>query len=144
MDQLWAEAMYYYKEGKTPLILPKELMPISVEVQQAHKEGIEDPLIGLIEAFLERPIPRDWDTYSLDQRILYFADNATERKDIVPRKTVCSMEIWCECLDGKMGCAPKYEMLKINRVLRILGWEIGERQKMKIPPYGMQRYYEKP
>lgn len=143
VDQIWAEAMYYYHEGKTPLILPKEVISIATEAQKAHKEGAEDPLIGIIEDFLNKPLPPDWSAYSLDQRLLFFADTTTERSNLIPRKIVCSMEIWCECLGGKKGYAPKPEMYKINRVLRILGWEKGDRPKMDIPPYGQQRYYEK-
>lgn len=143
VDQVWAEAMYYYHEGKTPLVLPKEVIPIAVEAQKAHKVGVEDPIIGVIETFLERPIPQDWDSYTLDQRILYLADTATERTNLVPRKTVCAFEIWCECFGEKKERATTRELKKINRMLRTLGWEKGEQQTMKMPLYGRQKYYEK-
>lgn len=121
IDQIWAEALYYYREGKTQLKLPDEILSYTKAMQEAHFDRSENQ--GLIEAFLEKPIPQDWDSYTLDQRILYLADTATERTNLVLRKTVCAMEIWCECLGGRKENFQKSKSYEINNILRrIPGW----------------------
>ncbi len=121
VDQIWAEALYYYNEGKTRLTLSDDILAYAKAEQEAHFDRSENQ--GLVEAFLEKYIPQDWDTYSLDQRILYYADTATKRTDLVPRKTVCALEIWCECLGGRKENFQKSTSREINDILRrIPGW----------------------
>lgn len=141
VDQLWAEALYYYNERKTPLTLPDDILAYAKAEQEAHFDRSESQ--GLIEAFLERPIPRDWDTYTLDQRILYLADTATKRTDLVPRKTVCALEIWCECLGGRKENFQKGKSYDIcNSLRRVSGWHQQSTPRTH-SIYGKQRGFER-
>jgi len=80
VDQLWAEAMFYYKEGRTPLILPESVRGYAKKMQDDHFDRSD--IHGLIEAFLERKLPTNWDEFNLDQRIIWYADKATQRTDL--------------------------------------------------------------
>lgn len=141
VDQLWAEAMFYYKEGKTPLILPENVRGYAKKMQDEHFDRSD--IHGLIEAFLERKLPTNWDEFNLDQRILWYADKATQRTDLVPRNKVCAMEIWCECLNGKKDNFPKIKSWEINDILRsIPGWhQVTNPRNYDI--YGRQRGFER-
>lgn len=141
IDQIWAEALYYYNEGKTRLTLPDDILVYAKAEQESHFDRSENQ--GLIEAFIERLVPQDWDTYTLDKRLLYIADTATEHTDLVPRKTVCAMEIWCECLGGKKENFQKSKSYEINNILRrIPGWH-QQNSPRTHSIYGNQRGFER-
>ena len=50
IDQLWAEAYYYWSEGES-LVLEGELEEEALRIQLSHTEGGE--LVGLIEEYLD-------------------------------------------------------------------------------------------
>lgn len=140
VDQIWAEALHYYKL-KTPIILSPEILAFAKNIQEDHYERSEKQ--GLIEDFLNKSVPVDWDDYSLDQRMLFYADTATKRNDLIPRTRVCAMEIWCECLGGKKEFFKTSTAWEINAILRkIPGW-ISVNTPRKFPIYGSQRGFRR-
>lgn len=140
VDQIWAEALYYYKL-KTPIILSPEMLTYAKNIQEDHYERSEKQ--GLIEDFLSKPVPVDWDEYSLDRRLLFYADTATKHDNLVPRTRVCAMEIWCECLGGKKEFFKSSTAWEINAILRkIPGW-ISVNVPRKFPLYGSQRGFRR-
>lgn len=141
VDQIWAEALVYYRERKTRLTLPEDIAQIAAAEQEAHFDRSANQ--GIIEQFLERKIPADWDKYSLDQRLLFYADTATEHTDLVERKKVCAMEIWCEALGGRRDTYQRNKGLEIGDIMsKIKGWH-SVKSPRRYGIYGNQRGYEK-
>lgn len=137
VDQIWAEAIHYQREGKTALILPSGIMPYAIAEQEKHFDRSDKQ--GLIENFLNKPVPPDWDIYTLDQRLLFYTDTANPRDDLVPRTKVCAMEIYCECLNGTKERFRNSDGIEIKGILRRLkGWAEMDTARV-FPIYGSQK-----
>lgn len=136
--QVWAEAVCIYKAGE-PLYLSKDLERTAREVQASYEE--ENPRAGLILEYLERLLPDDWaglDTYTRRQ----WLDTDAQGKH--RRTTVCTLEIWAEALGGDPAKMDRYASKEIRDVMETLpAWRHKGGQKITVPPYGRQRYYER-
>ena len=96
VEQIWAEALHYYKKGE-PLHLPKELEPIAVQEQREAME--QDEREGTIRDYLEMLLPENWESMNLYERRNFINGSEFEgsRKVGVKKRTrVCNMEIRCE------------------------------------------------
>lgn len=139
-DQVWAEAVEMWRIGE-PLTLPPELTAAATEAQADAQA--EDSWIGMVRDFLEKEVPLDWSSYTLDQRQTWWADGFG-KTDVPkgPRQTVCVAEIWCELMSR-----PRSELdpVKSRRIVMILrntpGWEaVGTR---KTAAYGNQKTFRR-
>lgn len=92
--RVWAEAAELYHGGET-LYLPPELESVARRVQESFEE--ENPREGIVQEYLERLLPEDWDTMDLPARRLWLEGT---QEGTVRRRTVCTMEIWAEALGG--------------------------------------------
>lgn len=100
IDQLWAEAKVRYKAGE-PLYLTGEIEDEAKRQQESHrKSSIRE---GIIIDFLEQKIPEDWLNWTLDQRRMFWEGNSNYTGELVERRKVCALEVWCEAL----GCDPR-------------------------------------
>lgn len=137
IDQIWAEAVYLYRKGET-LYLSKEAEKIATVQQKLHSET--DERKGLIEAYLNKLLPEDWDTMDLYERRAFMEDPLSE-KGKVDRVYVCIAEIWCECLGKNKEDMDRYKTRDINDILRGMeDWEqVNSTRNFKI--YGKQKYY---
>ena len=137
IDQIWAEAVYMYRKGET-LYLSKEAEKIATVQQKLHSET--DERRGLIEAYLNRLLPEDWDTLDLYERRAFMEDPLSE-KGKIDRVYVCIAEIWCECLGKNKEDMDRYKTRDINDIMRGLEeWEqVNSTRNFKI--YGKQKYY---
>lgn len=144
VDQLWAETVELYNSGDS-LILKGKSAELAKKIQSEHKEDV--PLKGLIEEYLNRDFPANWEELDLADRIGFLRGDAdtfagaplTYKKD-----RVCVLEIWCELLNKRPGDLKPINSREINTILRSLdGWEntSGPIQFGKI--YGKQRGYTK-
>lgn len=117
--QIWAEAAMRWRCGE-PLFLDARM---EEEAEKRRSIVMErDPLQGVIEEFLEKPIPGDWDKWSLERRRLFWAGGAPDIANLVQRDRVCALEIWRECL-GDTRNMSKADSNRINTVLSsIPGW----------------------
>ena len=99
LDQIWAEAVHLYKNGET-LFLNAEEEKEAKKQQEEHSE--ESAKAGLIEEYLETPLPDDWNKRSINDRRLYIqgGDFGEEPKGEIKRDRTCVMEIWCELFGG--------------------------------------------
>ncbi|MBR0366055.1 MAG: hypothetical protein IJH94_04565, partial [Clostridia bacterium] len=100
---------------------------------------------GLVRSYLNTLLPDNWDEMSVYDRRNYLSDSGfggDKTEGRIERRTVCNMEIWCECF-GKDGAAIKksdsYEIAAIMR--KIGGWEKGGMKA--VAHYGKQRLYVK-
>lgn len=137
IDQIWAEAVYLYRKGEN-LYLSKEAEKIATVQQKLHSET--DERRGLIEAYLNKLLPEDWDTMDLYERRAFMEDPLSE-KGKIDRVYVCIAEIWCECLGKNKEDMDRYKTRDINDIMRGLEeWEqVNSTRNFKI--YGKQKYY---
>ena len=138
VDQIWAEAAHYYQAGER-LELDAEAGKAAAEAQEAHREG--SPMQGEIEAFLQRPVPKDYDAMSLAARRMYWS-GAARCEDVVPREKVCALEVWCECFNRASVDLKRRDSVEINRILANMpGWK--RNQSLRRYGYaGRQRGFE--
>lgn len=135
---IWGEAVDLFRKGE-PLFLPAELESAAREVQELYEE--DDPRAGIVAAYLERLLPEDW-----ADRDLYSRRQWLEGKDpgTVPRRTVCSFEIWAEALGQNPDRMDAYEGKRLRALMdKIPGWRHQGNLKVTTNLYGRQRYYKK-
>lgn len=139
IDQIWAEAVIRWRLGEL-LFLSAEMEDEADRRREEHLE--RDPLQGVVEAFLERPIPHDWQRWNIDRRMMFWSGGIKDASNLVPRDRVCAAEIWRECL-MEHKTLPKYEAQRINNVLRtISGWEMAGTQRFGAH-YGRQKGFRR-
>lgn len=138
VDQIWAEAVSFYKAGEK-LYLEGNEAAIAVSEQTAAMET--DEREGLIQQYLDILLPDKWDSMELYERRNYIGgDYLTKQNGTNQRQTVCNMEIWCECFGKEPSTMKKSDSYEISAIMqRIGGWT---KASMKhIPFYGRQRVY---
>lgn len=146
--QIWAEAKVLYDAGENIMAMPDPVHEEAKAQQDSHSS--ENALVGIIGEFLEKRIPLDWEKRSIDERMQYFRttnefrDAMTDPSDksLVERTKICTVEIWCECLQKQLGDMQRTDSWSINEVLRILGWT-KHKSTGRFGPYGIQRHYRK-
>lgn len=116
-------------------------------IENELKEMIDDENSILILDYLNRRIPLNWQNLNLIER-KYFLSNKTTSENIinqklVPRKVVCTAEIWCEHLGKDKNDLNRYETRNLNAVMKnFTNWQIVKSTK-NFSFYGKQRYYER-
>ncbi len=142
VDQIWAEAYMYWAMGEQ-LYLSKEIEALAMEQQESHRElsGKE----GIIQDFLEKPVPPNWGQMSLGQRRQFLNGNLQhdESVGLVLRDKVCAVEIWEECFGSEKRYMKRSDSTEINNILLGLkGWN-----RIKTPrrfgTYGNQKGFER-
>lgn len=145
IDQVWAEAIQAYKDGES-LFLSGEVAQMAYAKQQEAMES--DDREGLVQDYLDRLLPENWDNMDLYQRRTFlggseFEDTPTE--GTVRRERVCIMEIWCECFGKERQNLKKADSYELEGILnKIGGWERytgNVSGKMRISGYGIQRAF---
>lgn len=143
VDQLWAEAVVRWKAGE-PLYLPHDLDRQARELAEDANEISGDERIGVIEAFIRRPIPTDWQSKTRQERADWFRVNRSD--DMVVqgeenrRKYICAQEVANELYQKEMT---RYETREINQILnRIRGLRQAGSTRIGDKAYGGQRRYE--
>ena len=137
VDQLWAEAVYYWKQGE-PLYMDTPELDAAAEQEQHREDNVKE---GMIRDFLEKPIPDNYDSLSLAARRMYWA--GTAQCDTTTRRTkVCALEIWCECFGGDPRNMKRADSRDINYILASLpGWK-RNKDKRRYGYCGAQRGFE--
>lgn len=143
VDQIWAEAYAYWAMGE-PLFLSKELEEMAAEQQEGHREmsGKE----GIIQEFLERPILSNWRQLTIGQHKQFWSGALQYGAEIrlVPRETVCAMEILAECFNMNPGYTSNADGREINRILAGLkGWKRNKSMRRYGPGYDRQKGFER-
>lgn len=139
VDQVWAEAYKLWKDGEQ--LFFNEQTSAQARAEQ-HKHSSTDERIGIIESYLEKLLPDDWDNKDLYERRVWL-DDPLAKKGTVRRDHVCIAEIWCECLCKDKHDMSRYNTREINDMLRALGnWEFVSSTK-NFGFYGKQKYYKR-
>lgn len=139
VKQIWAEAYKLWKQGEQLYFDENEGVLARAE---QHKHTATDERRGVIESFLERMLPDDWDKKDLYDRRTWLDDplsnNGTWKRDFI-----CMAEIWCECLQKDKTDMSRYNTREINDIMRSLpDWEFVPSTK-NFPIYGKQKYYRR-
>lgn len=145
IDQIWAEAIEYYKQGEE-LFLKDELAAAAYAMQRDAMET--DDREGLVGEYLDRLLPEDWDKMDLFER-RNFLDGSdfgdSQKKGTVQRDRVCAMEIWCECFGKSREAIKKADSYEIEGILYKMGGWVrysgNSSGKLRIPGYGVQKAY---
>ena len=139
INQIWAEAVALYRGGEK-LYLSPEAEEIAKQEQKNH--SYTDDRQGLIEEYLEKLLPANWDKLDLHERRVFLHDPLSKKGEI-KRQFVCMAEIWCECLNKEKSEMNRYNTREINEILRSLeGWEQSNSTK-NFKNYGKQKYYSR-
>ena len=139
VSQIWAEAYVKWKNGET-LYFDENESQIARSEQSKHTAT--DERRGVIESFLEKLLPEDWDTKDLYDRRSWLEDPLA-KNGVFKRDFVCVAEIWCECLAKDKTDMSRYNTREINDILRSLHeWEFIPSTKI-FPIYGKQKYYKR-
>jgi len=140
VKQIWAEVMTLYEleERQPRLWLTPEL---EKEAEQQQRKALEtDARAGLIENFLERKLPENWDWMTTEERRMWLENNNSEAGEVT-RTEVCNYEIWCECLGYPERAFNAKESRPITVILKSLGWNF--KTIKRTGPYGKQRIFAK-
>lgn len=133
VGQIWAEVFNLYKQGEK-LYLDPQLEAEAGLIQESHMEG--DPRVGLIEDYLDRLLPVEWNTLKIYERINFIA---SDRPGEMKRERVCAAEIWSECLGNDHKNFKPFEASAIYDILRkISGWEERKPNRTTFKHYGKQ------
>ena len=144
-DQLWAEAVHYYKQGE-PLYLSEELEAQAKQRQQDFNDDNDDPIVAMLDKYLNTLLPVNWDTMDIQARRSYLRDpDPLQAEGTVRRDKVCAAEFICEQL-GKDMADKDYKYL-CRRVSKMIGdrpeWERVSSTKHAAKLYGTQRGFRR-
>lgn len=137
INQMWAEAVELYRKQE-PLFLSNEAESIAGFEQRKHSDV--DERVGIMEQYLNTPIPANWDKMDVYERRTYLTDPLAAKKGS-ERDFVCVAELWCECLGKEKEDMDRYKTRELNDIMRSLeDWEQSTSTK-NFSIYGKQKYY---
>ena len=135
-----ASAVAYYRLDE-PLYLSGEAERIAKEMQESHRES--NAKEGLIQEFLEQPVPEEWDNMSVGKRRMFLQGGMQYEGNLVLREKICAAEIWTECLGSDIKYMKKMDSVELNNIMaNIPGWARNRAQR-RYGPYGRQRGFER-
>lgn len=121
VDQIWAEAVMRWRMGES-LFLTGEIENEAKAEQESHREVSSKE--GIILDFVDRPVPEDWQKWTLENRRLFLNGTVKGEGTLVQRDRICALEIWCEAFGGSAKDFRYAESSEINDILRSMpGWE---------------------
>lgn len=138
VDQLWAEAMEGYMLGEA-LTLSDEAEAIAGGTREEFTE--RTPIQGLIEEYLDRLFPADYEDRFLAQR-LDFLNGDLGEEGTETKNSFSLIELWTEALGRRKD---EYTVVKArelsNAVKALKGWKRDKQARQKI--YGPQVIYSR-
>ncbi|VZH85327.1 VapE domain-containing protein [Corynebacterium rouxii] len=145
VDQIWAEALFRFKSGEQLHLTGA----VAEEARQEQDAAIEsDERAGLVEEYLDTPLPDGWASMSVRERRAYlsgadgdFAEFASHSGG-AKRKFVSNAEIWAECFGRDPADMKPADSYAIASIMQKMPMWTKTRIVRKVPPYGKQRLYE--
>lgn len=136
-DQVWAEAVVMYDAGEE-LYLSRELAESATLIQQQH--CMQDERVGIIQEYLDTPLPDEWDDWGIYDRRNYLFDDLSPRRGS-RRDRVCAVEVWCECFGRRREEYGRKENVDITGLLtQIDGWQRNP-NPVEVKGIGRQRVF---
>lgn len=137
VDQLWAEAVAIYRSNERLWLTDDEARLAEMERDPFVEE---DTHAGVIEEFLNTPVPPDWWSKSPEGRRSWMEDrtNGFEPEgDFVVGRT-CSRQLWHEAFGQRM-VPRRTDLLEISQSLKTIGWVSAG--LTHFPGYGTQTVF---
>lgn len=139
--QVWAEAYAAYKAGET-LYLGKEY---AGGIQELHKQFTEqDPRLGIIQAYLDKPLPLGFYTWTAERRRLFIQEQdgagGFPGFDQIERTTISVPEILNECFPVKIEANRRNSLEMVRILAKLEGWKKCEERRFD-KAYGQQRIW---
>lgn len=152
VDQVWAEAVCIWKEsrakygveGNPDLRLNDAEEEVAKGVREEATE--EEPLVGLIQNYLDTLVPENWERMPVDDRVTWLrnAEQGLVKPGTRRIERVCSFEIWTVLLGNDRGKPSRVKSLEIGEALRkIPGWVSSGAKRSRFPFFGQQRYFSR-
>lgn len=139
VDQIWAEAYELWNNGEV-LYFDEEETALARESQHSH--SATDERKGLIESYLNKLYPDNWNELDIYDRRSWL-DNPLSEKGTKQKDMVCTAEIWCECLGKDKNDMSRYNTREINNIMASLDdWEFVSSTRT-FSNYGKQKYYRR-
>lgn len=147
--QVWAEAKVIWDGGKEQLYLNDEENKQLIEMQRGY--DIDNDLLGELQAFLDTPLPSDWDTYQKMERRDYFDAvragipyfrrtefGGIRTEGVAQRTEISAVEVLNEFFREDNGRA-NIQTRKANNLMRKLsGWRESRERVSLTGGYGRQ------
>lgn len=136
-DQLWAEAVHFYRLGEK-LYLDKEMEEAARARQQEFNVDNDDPVPGLLDEYLAQRIPADWYNWDIQRRRAFFQQRDPLEAESVERTKIYAGEFLYEML----GLTPKdkdhpYKLKQVNKLMKAKeGWT---ERRVRVAGYGSQK-----
>ncbi|MBR1728199.1 MAG: virulence-associated protein E [Selenomonadaceae bacterium] len=140
IDQIWAEALVHWKLGEN-LHLIGEIEEVSKIKQEEHREvSIKE---GIIIDFIDKPVPEDWQKWTLDKRRMFLNGENANNSNLVLRDRICALEIWCEAFGGQAKDFSRSDTTEINDILKTLPNWVKPENGMQFGYCGRQRGFKR-
>lgn len=136
ISQLWAEAKARWVMGEKLFLSPEQEEQAKV-AQEAHRET--SPKEGMIEDFVAKEIPVDWQKWSIDRRRDWWAQATHGEIQTVPRDRISAVEVWCELYNGNQKDLRQADTREINNILAKMPALKRANSNFRCGPYGRQR-----
>lgn len=140
-NQFWAEAKAIWRSGEK-LYLEGDVLEQAEKEQQSAMEV--DERVGMIEEYLNTPLPEGWEDMDIYARRSYLSGNefgVSVRDGSIWRTEVSNAEIWCECFGRNLQELKPSDSYGIAAMMaQAQGWERTTQIKRQ-PLYGRQRLY---
>lgn len=141
IDQIWAEAVQLFNDGER-LFLTGEEEKEAQKQQDSHSE--ESAKAGLIQEYLDRPLPSDWYDLGIAEKRNYIqgSDFGEQPVGDMRRDKTCVMEIWVELFNGDPKQLTPMLSREINEILcGLSGWKKSDSRLRFGKIYGQQRAF---
>lgn len=145
VDQIWAEAVAAYRSGESLWLDTDELR--EAWGQNVAARTVQDELEGMVEEYLDRLLPENWEELTPEARRDFInGDAVTEGiRCVRKRETVSLTEIRVEMCGEDRRRSGGNDLLsrRLANIMNSLpGWEKGTR-KETLPNYGRQWVYHR-
>lgn len=144
-DQLWAEAVHYYTQGER-LYLNEELEAQARQRQEEYNDNSDDPLVAMLQNFLELKLPADWSARDIADRRRWLKNpDPLDAVGVERRDKVCAAEFICEQMGRDMSDKEfKYLCRKVSKMIEETNnWERVSTTRHAEKWYGIQRGFRR-
>lgn len=141
VNQIWAEAMVYYRRGDTHFLAEDHLADAR-KMQESHK--VIDDRVAMVIDYLDMPVPKDWHKKTLTERRLYRGDKSLWKGE--PVSEVPAIAIWYEVLNTNVDTLATFTNRESTAVRYLLSQVKNFRQagkKVTYTAYAQQRVWER-
>lgn len=140
VEQIWAETLCF-DAADEPLILSGEVAEEAVKRQKVAM--ISDPREELVRIFLERLLPEDWYSRSVEQRLSFLSESELPMPEATMQRTfISTQEIWSECFWRDLNKTDRLETYAIKGIMaKMGGWEYTNEKVSVGSDYGRPRGY---